>query len=182
VQTPRPAAFLDRDGTIIVDRHYPSDPAEVELLAGAAAGLRALKAAGYLLVVITNQSGIARGYYDVEAFRRVQQRAEELLEAEGVRLDGVWYCPHHPDFSGPCDCRKPGLRLFREAAETLAIDFGRSVFIGDRPHDIEPARQLGGRPILIGIRTENEGVVPAGVEVVADLPAAAALAAGGPPS
>jgi D-glycero-D-manno-heptose 1,7-bisphosphate phosphatase len=182
MQTGTPAAFLDRDGTIIVDRNYPSEPTEVELLPGAAAGLRALHAAGYLLVVITNQSGIARGYYDHEAFRSVQRRVEELLEAEGVRLDGVWYCPHHPDFTGPCDCRKPGLRLFREAAETLAIDFGRSLFIGDRPHDVEPARPLGGRPILIGDRTQTDAAVLPGVEVAADLPAAAALAAEGPSS
>jgi D-glycero-D-manno-heptose 1,7-bisphosphate phosphatase len=167
----RPAAFLDRDGTLIEERNYLSDPDEVVLLAGAAEALRRLRDAGYALVVVTNQSGIARGYFSLADLLAVQARMSELLEAEGIRLDGVWYCPHHPEFSGPCDCRKPGLRLFREAAETLELDTGRSVFIGDRIHDILPAVRLGGTPILVGTGygADQGAGLPPGTVVVDDL-------------
>jgi D-glycero-D-manno-heptose 1,7-bisphosphate phosphatase len=176
----RPAAFLDRDGTIIVDRHYLSDPAGVELIPGAIEGLRTLRDDGYLLIVITNQSGIGRGLYDEAAYRAVHVRLEELLARDGISLDGAWFCPHHPEFGDACDCRKPGLRLFHEASETLGIDFRRSLFIGDRPHDVEPGLVLGGRPILVrtGYGREHAESVPRGVDVVADLRAAAVLATG----
>ena len=171
----RPAAFLDRDGTIIVDRDYPHDPDHVELIPGAAGALRQLRNAGYALVVITNQSGIARGFFDEAAYRAVHARMASQLTAEGVTLDGEWHCPHHPDFTGPCDCRKPGLRLFREAAETLGIDLQRSVWIGDRLTDVTPALQFGGRGFLVrtGYGT-GQAAVPSGVEAVSDLGAAAA--------
>ncbi|MGD8278025.1 MAG: HAD family hydrolase, partial [Gemmatimonadota bacterium] len=128
--TRRRAVFLDRDGTILVEKNYLSDPDEVELIPGAADALRHLRDAGYVLVVITNQSGIARGYFDEPEYRAVERRMEELLEAEGVALDGSEHCPHHPQFTGPCECRKPGLALFRKAAETLDIELAASAFIG----------------------------------------------------
>jgi D,D-heptose 1,7-bisphosphate phosphatase len=176
--TRRPAAFLDRDGTIIIDRDYPHDPDQVELIEGAADALRRLADSGYALVVITNQSGIARGYYDEAAYRAVHARMAALLAAHGVTLDGDWHCPHHPDFTGPCDCRKPGLRLFREAAETLGIDLARSVWIGDRPGDVTPALRLGGQGFLVQTGQGGQSEVPAGVEPVADLAAAATLIVG----
>jgi histidinol-phosphate phosphatase family protein len=167
----RPAAFLDRDGTLIEERNYLSDPDDVALLTGAAEALRRLRDAGYALVVVTNQSGIARGCFSLADLLAVQARLAELLEAEGVALDGVWYCPHHPEFSGPCDCRKPGLRLFREAAETLELDTGRSVFIGDRIQDILPAVRLGGTPILVrtGYGVDQDAGLPPGTVVVDDV-------------
>jgi len=145
----RPAAFLDRDGTLIEEREYLSDPDAVQLIPGAAEALRRLHDAGYALVVVTNQSGIARGMFTLSDLLAVQARLDEILASEHVRLDGVWYCPHHPGFTGPCDCRKPGLRLFREAAETLDLDMSRSLFIGDRVQDIVPALRLGGTPVLV---------------------------------
>jgi D-glycero-D-manno-heptose 1,7-bisphosphate phosphatase len=155
----RPAAFLDRDGTLIEERNYLADPAGVALIPGAVRALQMLRDAGYAIVVITNQSGIARGYFTESDLHAVQQRLTDLLEAEGVRLDGVWYCPHHPEHTGPCDCRKPGLRLFREAVETLKLDPARSIFVGDRVQDIAPAVAFGGTPILV--RTGHGGAPPA---------------------
>ncbi|MGH7481038.1 MAG: D-glycero-alpha-D-manno-heptose-1,7-bisphosphate 7-phosphatase [Longimicrobiales bacterium] len=169
----RPAAFLDRDGTIVVDVGYPDDPAGVEPIAGAAAALRRLADAGYALVLVTNQSGIARGLVTKSAYEAVQARLEALLAAEGVRLDAALYCPHHPDFTGPCACRKPGTLLHRRAARALGLDLARSVCIGDRPSDVLPALELGGRGYLVRTGVEfDEADVPARVIVCDDVAAA----------
>src|SRR5690606_28796756 len=130
----RPAAFLDRDGTLIVEREYLADPEGVEFTPGAVGALRRLQQAGYALVLVTNQSGIGRGLYTLADFQAVQARIEKQLAAEGVVLDGVYYCPHHPDED--CSCRKPGLALFRQAAMELDLDLERSVYIGDRVRDV----------------------------------------------
>ncbi|HSJ13514.1 MAG TPA: D-glycero-beta-D-manno-heptose 1,7-bisphosphate 7-phosphatase [Longimicrobiales bacterium] len=171
----RPAVFLDRDGTIIVEKHYLADPAGVELIPGAAEALARLARAGYALVLITNQSGIARGLYARTDFERVQQRVEALLLEQGVRLDGVYHCPHHPDFDGPCECRKPAPGLFRRAADELGLDLSGSACVGDRLSDLEAALAFGARALLVltghGER-ERRGGWP-GLEVVADLGAAA---------
>ena len=178
----RPAAFIDRDGTIMREREYVSDPALVELLPGAIDGLRALQAAGYTLVVVSNQSGIARGYYDDAAYRAVQARLLALLEERGVEVAGSYHCPHHPDFTGPCDCRKPATGLFREAAAELGLDLARSIFAGDRLRDVEPAGALGGRAFLVrsGYGAEEAGAAGPDIVVCEDL-AAVARAAGAPP-
>ncbi len=171
----RPAAFLDRDGTIIVEKHYLSDPMGVELAPGAAQGLTRLRQCGYALVLVTNQSGIGRGLLTMADFEAVQARLVEVLAAAGIRLDGVYMCPHHPAFTGPCSCRKPGLALFLEAAETLGLALGSSVWVGDRMRDVEPALALGGRGWLVGTRRlALRGTLPPGLSVAADLAAAAA--------
>jgi D-glycero-D-manno-heptose 1,7-bisphosphate phosphatase len=172
----RPAVFLDRDGTLVEDPGYLHRPDDVRLLPGAARAVARLNEAGYLVVVVTNQSGIARGLYDVAAYEAVQRRLDELLAAAGARLDGAYLCPHHPDHTGPCACRKPGLRLFEEAAAALAIDLRRSWFVGDKVSDIEPAHALGGRGLLVetGDGAAHAAAARAlGVPVVADLSAAA---------
>lgn len=147
--TLRPAAFLDRDGTLIRDAHYLRDPALVELLPGVPAALTRLAAAGYVLVVVTNQSGIARGLVSESDYQAVRERLDALLAAEGVVLDASYHCPHHPEFSGPCDCRKPGTGMHRAAAVDLGLDLGRSVYLGDRWRDVAPALALGGQGVLI---------------------------------
>ena len=173
----RAAAFLDRDGTIIAEKNYLAEPAAVELLEGSAAALRELAAAGYALVIVTNQSGIARGRISHAQSDAVQRRVEALLQAEDVHLDGVYVCPHHPEHGPPCDCRKPGLALYRRAAGDLDIDLAGSAFIGDKASDVEPALLLGGRGILVltGQGRDARDVVPPDVAVVADLRAATRL-------
>ncbi len=146
----RPAVFLDRDGTVIEDRDYLSDPAGVRLLPGAARGMRRLADAGYALVIATNQSGIARGLFGEADYRAVRARLDELLAAAGVRLAGTYHCPHHPDFTGPCACRKPAPGMFLRAARELGLDLARSVLVGDRVRDVAPAADLGARAILVG--------------------------------
>jgi D-glycero-D-manno-heptose 1,7-bisphosphate phosphatase len=172
----RRAAFLDRDGTLIEERHYPADPTAVVLIPGTAAALRALADAGYALVVVTNQSGIARGLYAEAAFQAVQQRVTALLAEHGVRLDGVFHCPHHPAYSGPCDCRKPAVGLFRRAAGQLGIDPAASIYVGDRVRDVQPALALGGRGFLVrtGYGASEAEHAPPGIVIVDDLAAVAA--------
>jgi D-glycero-D-manno-heptose 1,7-bisphosphate phosphatase len=147
----RAAAFLDRDGTIIDDVHYIADPALVRLRPGAAGAIAALNRAGVPVIVVTNQSGIARGLISDDEYERVRTRLDELLAESGARIDATYVCPHHPDFDGPpaCECRKPGTLLFRRAADEHELELTRSTFIGDRWRDVEPGITLGGRPMLI---------------------------------
>ena len=170
----RPAAFIDRDGTLISEREYLADPDGVSLVPGAVEALRRLARAGYACVVITNQSGIARGLYGEDEYRAVRDRIAELLAAERISLDAVYHCPHHPDFTGPCACRKPGTALFERAIEELGIDPAASAFIGDRLKDVLPASKLGGRAFLVrtGFGADHAKNAPADVEIVEDLPAA----------
>lgn len=166
------AVFLDRDGTIIVDTGFLHEPGKVRLLPGAAEAIRRLNQAGVLAVTVTNQSGIGRGMYGVEDYAAVQRRLAELLEAHGAMLDGSYFCPHHPRFTGPCECRKPGAKLFHDAKVALDIDFTRSWWVGDRLSDVQPARPLGGHGILVATGEGNlhQGQARAqGVTVVADL-------------
>ena len=145
----RPAVFLDRDGTLIVDRHYLRDPDDVTLLPGAAEALRRVNQAGLAAVVVTNQSGIARGLLTEAEYLATARRLDELLTGAHARLDGMYHCPHLPDISGPCDCRKPGPLLYERAARELNLDLARSWWVGDRARDVEAAARFGGRGILV---------------------------------
>jgi len=171
------AVFLDRDGTIITDSGYLHRPDAVRLLPGAAPAIQRLNQARWPVVTVTNQSGIARGLYAESDYRRVEHRLAELLAAEHARIDASFFCPHHPQFTGPCECRKPGTKLFREAADQLGLDLTRSWFVGDRPSDVAPARALGGRGLLVltGEGAAHQAQARAlGVSVVTDLAAAVA--------
>lgn len=168
----RPAAFIDRDGTVIYERGDLGRPEGVELLPGAAEALRRLKDAGLLLVLVTNQSGIARGLFSEEDFYAVQDRMIEMLEEEDVELDNVYYCPHHPDVGEPCGCRKPADGLYRQAEREMAIDLSRSFYIGDRWRDVAVTELVGGVAYLV--RTGAAGAdAPPGVNLVDDLASAA---------
>lgn len=143
------AAMLDRDGTIVLDTNYLRDPDGVTLLPGAAAAIRRLMAAGIPAVVCTNQSGIARGIISLEQYRGVRRRIDELLLDEGATLLDSFCCPHHPDLTGPCACRKPGIALYERAAAAYGFRLARCAFIGDKARDVEPARIAGGRAWLV---------------------------------
>src|SRR5204863_2629343 len=153
------------------------EPGKVKLLPGAADAIKRLNEHGYLVVIVTNQSGIGRGRYTVLDYSAVQRRLVELLEAHDARVDGAYFCPHHPQFTGPCECRKPGLLLFREAQAALGLDLTRCCWVGDRLSDVEPARKLGGRALLVetgGGATHVGKARALRIPVVADLAAAAA--------
>ncbi|CAN5759837.1 HAD family hydrolase [soil metagenome] len=152
----RKAAMLDRDGTIIHDRIYTRDPDDVELLPGAADAIRRLASAGYPSIVITNQSGIARGIIPLAQYRAVRQRLDALLAAEGATLADTFTCPHHPDFGGPCACRKPNTALYERAAVIHQLDLSRCIYIGDRARDVTPALTFGGRGALVHSRTTTD--------------------------
>lgn len=145
----RPAVFLDRDGTLIRDHHFIGKPEMVELLPGVGAAVRHLNDAEWPVVVVTNQSGIARGLFTEADYERVRERVASLLADSGARIDASYMCPHHPDFTGPCECRKPGTLLFRRAAEQLGLDLAGSWYVGDKLRDVTPAGALGGRGILV---------------------------------
>ena len=145
----RAAAFLDRDGTIIRDTEYLRDPDQVELLPGAARAIRRLNDAGWPVIVVTNQSGIARGLLTEQDYERVRMRVDKLIGEEGAKIDASYHCPHHPDFTGPCDCRKPGTAMYEWAMRDLALPARGALFVGDRMRDLEPSLSFGGRGILI---------------------------------
>jgi D-glycero-D-manno-heptose 1,7-bisphosphate phosphatase len=174
-ETRRPAVFLDRDGTLIRDRDYLADPSGVELLPGAVEALTLLRAGEFALVVVTNQSGIARGHFGELDYQRVAERLDTLLAEAGLALDGSYHCPHHPEVGGPCPCRKPATGLHRRAARELGLSLRDSWFVGDRVSDVLPARELGGRGILVrtGYGEDEMSRIPARVPAETDLLAAA---------
>lgn len=149
----RAAAFLDRDGTIIRDANYIRLPEEVELLPTAAEAIRRLNERDVATIVITNQSGIARGLLSADDYDAVRRRIDALLAEGGAHIDASYMCPHHPDVSGPCDCRKPGLALYRQAIAEHDVDAARSVFVGDRWRDVAPATALGGVGIMLDVKS-----------------------------
>jgi histidinol-phosphate phosphatase family protein len=173
----RPAIFVDRDGTIVEERDYLADPAKVQLLPGVPEAIRRLQEAGFAVVLVTNQSGIARGLYSEDEYRAVQARVARLLRDRGIVLEATYYCPHHPDFTGPCDCRKPGPGMYRAAARELGLDLGRSWYVGDKVTDVLPALSFGGSGVLVrtGYGREEEGKVPRGVRAAEDLAEAVKL-------
>jgi len=158
------AVFLDKDGTLVEDVPYNVDPGRVRLMPGAAEGLQLLAAAGFRLFVISNQSGVARGYFAEEALAGVERRLREFLAGEGVALAGFAWCPHHPQGSVPayaiaCDCRKPSPGLVVRAAREHGLDLARSWFVGDILDDVEAGRRAGCRTVLIDNGRETEWVL-----------------------
>jgi histidinol-phosphate phosphatase family protein len=141
------AVFLDKDGTLVVDVPYNVDPALVRLTPGAPAALRRLHSAGFKLVVISNQSGIGRGYYSEAALEVAWDALQTLLSTEGAAVDAFYYCPHAP--ADGCECRKPGVALFERAAADLGIDLRASWMVGDILEDVEGGHRAGCQSILL---------------------------------
>ncbi|MBD2257221.1 HAD family hydrolase [Pseudanabaena sp. FACHB-2040] len=155
------AIFLDKDGTLIEDVPYNVDPARMMLCPRALSGVHKLYQAGYQLIVITNQSGIARGYFDESALTAVEQRLRQMLE---LPLAGFYYCPHHPngtvaEYAVSCDCRKPKPGMLLQAAADHDIDLHQSWFIGDILNDVEAGLRAGCRTVLIDNGNETEWVL-----------------------
>jgi D-glycero-D-manno-heptose 1,7-bisphosphate phosphatase len=139
--------ILDRDGTIVCNRHYLSDPAGLEFLPGAAEGLRALHEQSFGLIVITNQSGVGRGFFSFDQLQAMNARLMQMVEDIGARIERIYVCPHRPDEN--CACRKPGTLLLLQAATELKFDPARAVVIGDNPSDIEFGHRVGALTMLI---------------------------------
>ena len=173
----RRAVFLDRDGTLIEEKVYVSEPEGVVLLPGTAAALSDLRDAGFALVVVTNQSGIARGLYSEDQYHAVAKRLDDVLAEAGSPVDATMYCPHHPDFGPACQCRKPATGMYRQAAAELGLSLADSYYVGDKVADVTPALELEGVGVLVrtGYGEEETARVPAGTVVVEDLVEAARL-------
>ena len=140
------AVFIDRDGTINVDVHYLNNPKEFEMYPGVGEGVKKLKDNGFKIIIITNQSGIARGYFTEEVLSKIHERMEIEFNVFDVKLDGIYYCPHHPDDN--CDCRKPQIGLFEKAIIEHDIDVDKSYMIGDKLLDIDAGKKVGVETIL----------------------------------
>lgn len=140
----KPAVFIDRDGVINVDHGYVSQQDDFEYIDGVFDATKAIKALGYQLVLVTNQSGIARGYYSEQEFLTLTEWMDWNFIDQGVEFDGIYYCPHHPDgsvdkFTQVCDCRKPSPGMFNTAQQELDIDMANSIMIGDKADDMRAA-------------------------------------------
>ena len=154
------AVFIDRDGTIALDVNYCSRPEDFELLPTVPEAIGLLNTHGFKVVVITNQSGIARGYFSEGTLAQIHKKMEEELAKYGAHVDAIYYCPHHPDDS--CECRKPKTALFLRAANELDIDFGLSYVVGDMQMDIDAGKAIGCKTVLVttGPKVGNDIVDP----------------------
>ena len=154
------AVFLDRDGTVIHARHYPSRPEEIVLYDGVGPELAALKAGGFRLVLATNQSGLAHGYFTAGDLTAMHDHLQAQLAADGARLDAIYVCPHHPggaiaELATECNCRKPKPGMLVQSARDLNLDLARSWMVGDILDDIEAGNRAGCRTILVDLGTES---------------------------
>lgn len=164
--TGRRAVFLDRDDVLIRDVDHLTSASQIEILPGVPESLRRLHDAGWAVVVVTNQSVVARGLVTEEGLREIHRALEAQLRSRGAALDAIYYCPHHPDgevaaYRAVCDCRKPQPGLLLRAAPDLGIDLGASVMVGDAASDIEAGRLAGCRTVLLRA-ARKDGAVPAG--------------------
>jgi D-glycero-D-manno-heptose 1,7-bisphosphate phosphatase len=156
----RSAILIDRDGTLVHPRHYPSRPEELQLYDGVGKALKAFQEVGFRLVVVTNQAGIARGYFTEDDLEHMHRYLAEELAKSGVLLDAIYHCPHHPDGIVPelairCDCRKPQPGMLLQAAKDLELDLQSSWFVGDILDDIEAGNRAGCRTVLVDLGTER---------------------------
>ncbi len=170
------AVFLDRDDTLIRDMGYLSDPDGIELLPGAAEGLLVLNQAGIPAIVITNQSGIARGLFDEKTLHVIHARLVKMLKMDGARIDALYYCPHHPQgiveqYRMACPCRKPEPGMLHQAARDFGLDLAACYLVGDKEEDMETIHRVKGTGILI--RTNRHVVLEKEPGyIAADLPEA----------
>ena len=164
-------AYLDRDGTIIVEKNYLGDPEGVELISGSASAIRLLNDAGYRVFGISNQAGVARGYFKISDVHAVNKKVVQLVAGEGGNLEEIFYCPHHPKGTEPeygkiCNCRKPATGMIEQAIAKYDLKPSETVVIGDRTLDIELGQRLGATTILVHTgygMTDKEKIVSEGL-------------------
>ncbi|MHA1344155.1 MAG: D-glycero-beta-D-manno-heptose 1,7-bisphosphate 7-phosphatase [Promethearchaeota archaeon] len=160
MQIKNKAVFLDRDGVINVEVNYLSDPKDLKLIEGTIEALKILKKKGYLLIIVTNQSAIARGYFDERTLKKIHSKLKEILKKNHIEIDEIYYCPHHPDFTGECDCRKPKPGMIFKARDEFNIDLQQSYMVGDTLKDIEAGKNAGCKTVLVltgyGIEEKNK--------------------------
>lgn len=150
----RVAAFLDRDGTLNEEVNFVRTPEQLEMLPGAGPSVRALNERGIVVCVISNQSGVGRGYYTEEDLVPIHEKLERELDRSGARIDRIYYCPHHPTAGIPpynvvCTCRKPAIGMLLQASRDFGLDLSRSFVVGDRIVDVQAARNAGATSILV---------------------------------
>lgn len=162
--------FLDRDGTLNQEVHYLHRPEDLRLIPGVPQALKLLKQAGYRLVVVTNQAGVARGYFNTEDVENLHRHMDQVLEQDGACIDAYYYCPHHPvygvgSYKKQCACRKPGTGMFEMAGKRFEVDKARSFMVGDKLLDVEAGKKFGLTSILVGTgygREQHDQDVEAG--------------------
>ena len=152
----KPAVFVDRDGTICFDKHYLADPAGLKLIPTVVEGLKKLTKAGVPIIIVTNQSGVARGYFTEETLSRIHTELIKILKKQGVSILDIFYCPHMPD--AECDCRKPAPGLLLRASKKHGIDLSKSYMMGDRMMDIELAHRANAKGILVPEPGDQYGI------------------------
>ena len=159
------AVFLDRDGTMAPDIPYCSRPEDFNLFPESAKAIRRLKANGFKVIVITNQSGVARGYFSEDTLMKIHEKMERELSREDAHLDGIYYCPHHPDEG--CECRKPKPQMILRAAQEHGINLLKSVMIGNSSADIEAGKAAGCKTILIASSQPTDEAIASRPDAVA---------------
>ena len=173
---PKAAVFLDRDGTLNVDKGYVHRIEDWEWIPGAIDAIAALKKAGFLVIIITNQAGLARGYYDEADMTNLHAMINEELKEHGAKIDGFYHCPHHPEFGSilECECRKPMPGMINQASQDFDIDLGRSWLVGDKASDIQAGLSAGIKSILVltGYGNKERALLADDANCVTDIAAA----------
>lgn len=174
---PKPAIFLDRDGTINIEKNYLHRIEDWQWISGAKEVIKQLKNSGYLIVVISNQAGIARNMYNIDDVNKLHDFANSELKKIGTGIDAFYFCPHHPDFTGLCECRKPSPQMILRAAKDLNIDLEKSWMIGDKKIDIDAGKAAGAKTILVrtGYGRQEEESLPKEQTVADNIASAAKL-------
>ena len=150
------AIFLDRDGVINEEISYLSNPDDFKFIEGSIEALKLLKKLGYLLIIITNQAGIARGYFTENTLKSIHNKMIQILNQNNVELDGIFFCPHHPNFTGPCDCRKPNPGMILQAKDKYNINLRESFMVGDTLNDIKTGLAAACQTVLVLTGYGNE--------------------------
>ncbi|GHV17978.1 hypothetical protein AGMMS49938_18910 [Fibrobacterales bacterium] len=152
------AVFLDRDGTINIDNGYVYKREDFKFIKGVPQSIKKLNDAGYKVIVISNQSGIARGFYTAKDVKKLHNHIDAELKKNGAKIDAYYFCPHHPNFNGKCECRKPKIGLIEQAVQDFNIDLSQSYFVGDKKSDEECAKNAGLKAILVGEKSISKNL------------------------